>query len=132
MSNITTSSTGANSSKLPQVPNYGDYYNNAATYPHAQTPQASSQASLINQTPSSAFQHQSITHTNVQQLPDPTPSISTQRAQSPIVKQVPSCEFFPMESVKTNVIGTDNVLSAAENYFVKKYKIKKKKGKEVH
>ena len=36
------------------------------------------------------------------------------------LKQVPSCEFFPMESVKTNVIGTDNVLSAAENYFVKK------------
>ena len=29
------------------------------------------------------------------------------------LKQVPSCEFFPMESVKTNVIGTDNVLSAA-------------------
>ena len=29
------------------------------------------------------------------------------------LKQVPSCEFFPMEAVKTNVIGTDNVLSAA-------------------
>lgn len=29
------------------------------------------------------------------------------------LKQVPSCEFFPMEAVKTNVIGTDNVLQAA-------------------
>ena len=29
------------------------------------------------------------------------------------LKQVPSCEFFPMEAVKTNVQGTDNVLSAA-------------------
>lgn len=36
------------------------------------------------------------------------------------LKQVPSCEFFPMEAVKTNVIGTDNVLSAAEKYEVKK------------
>lgn len=31
------------------------------------------------------------------------------------LKQVPSCEFFPMEAVKTNVIGTDNVLDAAIN-----------------
>lgn len=29
------------------------------------------------------------------------------------LKQVPSCEFFPMEAIRTNVIGTDNVLSAA-------------------
>lgn len=29
------------------------------------------------------------------------------------LKQVPSCEFFPMEAVRTNVIGTENVLTAA-------------------
>ncbi|MBK8463311.1 MAG: polysaccharide biosynthesis protein [Nigerium sp.] len=29
------------------------------------------------------------------------------------LKQVPSCEFFPMEAVRTNVLGTDNVLTAA-------------------
>jgi UDP-N-acetylglucosamine 4,6-dehydratase/5-epimerase len=29
------------------------------------------------------------------------------------LKQVPSCEFFPLEAVKTNVFGTDNVLTAA-------------------
>ena len=36
------------------------------------------------------------------------------------LKQVPSCEFFPMEAVKTNVLGTDNVLTAAINEGVKK------------
>jgi Predicted nucleoside-diphosphate sugar epimerases len=36
------------------------------------------------------------------------------------LKQVPSCEFFPMEAVKTNVIGTDNVLNAAIAAGVKK------------
>ena len=36
------------------------------------------------------------------------------------LKQVPSCEFFPMEAVKTNVIGTDNVLSGAISSGVKK------------
>jgi UDP-glucose 4-epimerase len=36
------------------------------------------------------------------------------------LKQVPSCEFFPMEAVRTNVIGTDNVLTAAEKHEVKK------------
>ncbi|WP_018629370.1 polysaccharide biosynthesis protein [Niabella aurantiaca] len=36
------------------------------------------------------------------------------------LKQVPSCEFFPLEAVKTNVLGTDNVLNAAEKYQVKK------------
>ena len=35
------------------------------------------------------------------------------------LKQVPSCEFFPMEAVKTNVIGTDNVLDAAIEAGVK-------------
>ena len=36
------------------------------------------------------------------------------------LKQVPSCEFFPLEAVKTNVLGTSNVLTAAENYDIKK------------
>ena len=36
------------------------------------------------------------------------------------LKQVPSCEFFPMEAVRTNVIGVDNVLTAAIRAGVKK------------
>lgn len=36
------------------------------------------------------------------------------------LKQVPSCEFFPIEAVKTNVLGTENVLSAAIEAGVKK------------
>lgn len=36
------------------------------------------------------------------------------------LKQVPSCEFFPLEAVKTNVLGTDNVLTAAIEYGIKK------------
>jgi len=36
------------------------------------------------------------------------------------LKQVPSCEFFPVEAVKTNVLGTENVLEAAINHNVKK------------
>jgi UDP-N-acetylglucosamine 4,6-dehydratase/5-epimerase len=36
------------------------------------------------------------------------------------LKQVPSCEFFPMEAVRTNVIGSDNVLTAAIDAGVKK------------
>ncbi|MDO4563478.1 MAG: polysaccharide biosynthesis protein [Clostridia bacterium] len=36
------------------------------------------------------------------------------------LKQVPSCEFFPLEAVKTNVMGTDNVLTAAIESKVKK------------
>ena len=36
------------------------------------------------------------------------------------LKQVPSCEFFPLEAVKTNIIGTDNVLTAADQSGVSK------------
>lgn len=36
------------------------------------------------------------------------------------LKQVPSCEFFPLEAVKTNVIGTDNVLNCAIDFGVEK------------
>ena len=36
------------------------------------------------------------------------------------LKQVPSCEFFPLEAVKTNILGTDNVLTSAINAGVKK------------
>ncbi|ENZ0175020.1 polysaccharide biosynthesis protein [Providencia rettgeri] len=36
------------------------------------------------------------------------------------LKQVPSCEFYPLEAVKTNVIGTENVLEAAINYGVER------------
>ncbi len=36
------------------------------------------------------------------------------------LKQVPSCEFFPMEAVKTNIIGTNNVIEAAVNAGIKK------------
>ena len=36
------------------------------------------------------------------------------------LKQVPSCEFFPVEAVKTNVLGTENVLTAAIEEGVKK------------
>jgi len=40
--------------------------------------------------------------------------------QAAALKQVPSCEFYPMQAVQTNVIGTDNVLTAAINAGVKK------------
>lgn len=36
------------------------------------------------------------------------------------LKQVPSCEFFPLEAVKTNIIGANNILNAAANYGIKK------------
>lgn len=36
------------------------------------------------------------------------------------LKQVPSCEFFPIEAVKTNVLGTENVLTAAIEAGVKR------------
>ncbi|MBO5782450.1 MAG: polysaccharide biosynthesis protein [Opitutales bacterium] len=40
--------------------------------------------------------------------------------QAAALKQVPSCEFFPMEAVKTNVVGTENVLDAAIENGVQK------------
>ncbi|HEY5522150.1 MAG TPA: polysaccharide biosynthesis protein [Desulfuromonadaceae bacterium] len=33
--------------------------------------------------------------------------------QAAALKQVPSCKFYPLEAVKTNVLGTENVLNAA-------------------
>lgn len=36
------------------------------------------------------------------------------------LKQVPSCEFFPIEAVKTNILGTNNVLSAADEFGIKR------------
>ena len=36
------------------------------------------------------------------------------------LKQVPSCEFFPIQAVKTNILGTENLLEAAINHNVKK------------
>jgi len=36
------------------------------------------------------------------------------------LKQVPSCEFFPIEAVKTNVLGTEHVISASIDYGVNK------------
>lgn len=36
------------------------------------------------------------------------------------LKQVPSCEFFPMEAVKTNIMGTDNVVTAAIEMGIQK------------
>ena len=36
------------------------------------------------------------------------------------LKQVPSCEFYPMQAVKTNVLGTENVLNSAIRFGIKK------------
>ncbi len=36
------------------------------------------------------------------------------------LKQVPSCEFFPLEAVKTNILGTNNILESAERHSVSK------------
>lgn len=40
--------------------------------------------------------------------------------QAAALKQVPSCEFFPIEAVKTNILGTDNVVNSAINHDVKR------------
>jgi UDP-N-acetylglucosamine 4,6-dehydratase/5-epimerase len=40
--------------------------------------------------------------------------------QAAALKQVPSCEFYPMEAVKTNILGSENVLEAAARHNVKK------------
>ena len=40
--------------------------------------------------------------------------------QAAALKQVPSCEFFPIEAVKTNILGTENVLKSAIKNRVKK------------
>ena len=40
--------------------------------------------------------------------------------QAAALKQVPSCEFYPLEAVKTNILGTENVLKAATAQGVKR------------
>ena len=35
--------------------------------------------------------------------------------QAAALKQVPSCEFYPLEAVKTNILGTENVLNTAKS-----------------
>jgi UDP-glucose 4-epimerase len=41
------------------------------------------------------------------------------------LKQVPSCEFYPLEAVKTNVLGTENVLEAAVNAGVSRVVVRR-------
>ena len=45
------------------------------------------------------------------------------------LKQVPSCEFYPMQAVKTNIIGTENVLSSAIDSNVRKVIVLSKIGR---
>lgn len=56
---------------------------------------------------------------NPQSLADAMPGVDY-IFHAAALKQVPSCEFFPMEAVRTNVIGTDNMLHAAINAGVKR------------
>lgn len=56
---------------------------------------------------------------NIQSVRDAMPGVDY-IFHAAALKQVPSCEFFPMEAVKTNVIGTDNVLHAAMQEHVKR------------
>ena len=56
---------------------------------------------------------------NIQSLRDVMPGVNF-IFHAAALKQVPSCEFFPMEAVKTNIIGSDNVISACVKNGVKK------------
>lgn len=49
---------------------------------------------------------------NIQSLRDVMPGVNF-IFHAAALKQVPSCEFFPMEAVRTNIEGTDNMLHAA-------------------
>ena len=56
---------------------------------------------------------------NIQSVKDAIPGVDY-IFHAAALKQVPSCEFFPMEAVRTNIIGTDNVLHAAIESGVKR------------
>ncbi|WP_277345607.1 polysaccharide biosynthesis protein [Megasphaera hexanoica] len=56
---------------------------------------------------------------NIQSVRDAIPGVDY-IFHAAALKQVPSCEFFPMEAVRTNIIGTDNVLHAAIDAGVKR------------
>lgn len=55
---------------------------------------------------------------NIQSIRDAMPGVDY-IFHAAALKQVPSCEFFPMEAVRTNIMGTDNVLHAAIDAGVK-------------
>ena len=56
---------------------------------------------------------------NLQSIKDAIPGVDYV-FHAAALKQVPSCEFFPMEAVRTNIIGTDNMLHAAIEAGVKR------------